>query len=740
MVKTNSVPISSYTKYPQIVSLLIFFLFISGVSASADDLLPPTFLTAISDQDGRIPLFWFSPHPVTSELAYHEDEMLNGFYVPLPWHENCVAVRMSSPSVPFYLLKSKIYISHHGTPIDPNYDFKAPFFVTVNRDSGNFPQNGFLDSVSTSAGGEDSLSEGEWVEIEHNLLMEDSIFWIIFHWREDTPVSPLVGVDNLSNVGNSFWGKRTFFHFEWHPSYWNLMIRAQIVTNSDTASDVDSCRVYRSTDPDSVIDQSNLIASVPGLEFQYTDSEVADEQIYFYRVTSLASQDESPGSDTTQATPKRKAVLDVDGDEFFVHLSSSQQIFDNLTLTNSGGLPLTFRVQISMEEAEWMGGSELFGYTWTDNTLQPGSEFVWVDIESRGVRIDSSGDDNEDYGFFDIGFSFPFYDYPFDSLRIASDGWLSFSQLVPCYVDTFKCYMNKGLPWLWGPYSLLAPFWDDLKLVDSSAIYFYSNSDSVIISYLNLYHFGSSGGGPYTFQTILTPEGEITFQYFHIDDSDYSATVGIQNYNGTMGLEVSYNQNYLHDSLTIKIRPSWVKVDSMEGTILPEENKPLNLTFDPLTYPRGIYHAGLFIDSWDKNHQLETKVIPLTLCIDTTTSVEWTDAGKPEKIKLFQNYPNPFNPLTRIQYTVGSRQTKAADGGLVLSEVEGLWTADVSIRIYNLLGQLVRTLVDEPMKPGNYQVIWDGKDDKGKEVASGIYFCKLTAGPYQKIRKMVLLK
>jgi hypothetical protein len=255
-----------------------------------------------------------------------------------------------------------------------------------------------------------------------------------------------------------------------------------------------------------------------------------------------------------------------------------------------------------------------------------------------------------------------------------------------------------------------------------------------------MHHYGQDDRGPYTFQTVLTPDGEIVFQYLHIHDSLYSATVGIQNYNGTIGLEVSYNQNYPKDSLAIKIRPSWVKMDSMEGYIQPAENQALALTFDPLSYPRGIYHADMLIDSWDKNHQLETKVIPMTLCFDTTTSVEWTDAQRPEKIELFQNYPNPFNPLTTIQFTVRGGDGKAADGGLVLSEVEGLRTADVSLRIYNLLGQLVRTLKDEKMIPGNYQVIWDGKDDRGKEVASGIYFCKLTEGYYQKVQKMVLLK
>ena len=245
---------------------------------------------------------------------------------------------------------------------------------------------------------------------------------------------------------------------------------------------------------------------------------------------------------------------------------------------------------------------------------------------------------------------------------------------------------------------------------------------------------------PYTFQTILTPDGEITFQYLHIQDSLYTASIGIQNYNGTTGLQVSYNDSSLHDSLAIKIRPGWVRVDSLEGCIQPGENKTLTLIFDPLSYPRGVYHADLVIESWDKNHQLETKIIPLTFCIDTTTFVQWTDAGKPEKIVLLKNYPNPFNPVTVIQYTVGSGDGKAVDGGLVLSEVEGPWTADVSLKIYNVLGQKVRTLVDAEMMPGDYQVIWDGRDDRGKEVASGIYLCRLKTSSCQEIRKMLLLK
>lgn len=706
-----------------VASILVLAHLLAAVSAFADSLAPPAFLTAVSDQNREVPLFWFSPHPETLEIAYDGQEVLDCVHVVLPWKENCVAVKMTPPSVPFHLLKSEIYICHQGATIDPDYDSGATFFVTVNQDSAGFPGNAFLDSVTASADGDDSLSQAGWLEVEHNLLMQDSVFWIVFHWQECSPLSPLVAEDALSNSGRSYWGRRTFFHFEWHQTCHNLMIRAEIAINGYEPSDVDSFRVYRSNNPDSLMYQNNVIAALPGGEFRYADSQVAEDQTYFYRVTAISESLQSRASNPAEATPRIGGMLDVDKEAFLIYATADEEILDDLTLTNSGGLPLSFRVRIDMDSADWMGGSDPFGYTWTDNTREPDLEFAWVDVESSGIRIGQMGDDNEDYGFFELGFSFLFYDDWFDSLRISSDGWLSFSDVLPCYTDTFKCFINRPLPWLWGPYCLLAPFWDDLELVDSSAIYFYSNSDSAIVSFVNTHRFGKES--PYTFQTILTPDGEITFQYLDIPDTLYRSTVGIQNRDGTTGLEVLYNEKNLHDSLAIRIRPSWVRLDSTRGWIEPGETKTLSLTFVPACYPRGIYHANLLIDSWDKNHQLGTKGVPLTLCLDTTTSVQWSDAERPERITLFQNYPNPFNPVTNIQFTVGGSPGKPAE---------------VCLRIYNVRGQLARTLVDEELVAGSYQIAWDGKDGRGRALASGIYFCRLTAGSDQGIRKMVLLK
>ncbi len=98
----------------------------------------------------------------------------------------------------------------------------------------------------------------------------------------------------------------------------------------------------------------------------------------------------------------------------------------------------------------------------------------------------------------------------------------------------------------------------------------------------------------------------------------------------------------------------------------------------------------------------------------------------PSSFSLSQNYPNPFNPTTKIQFKVGS---------LELGN-----TIRTTLVIYNILGQKVRTLLDEERLPGNYQVIWDGKNQKGELASSGIYFYRLQSGDFTETKRMVFLK
>lgn len=106
------------------------------------------------------------------------------------------------------------------------------------------------------------------------------------------------------------------------------------------------------------------------------------------------------------------------------------------------------------------------------------------------------------------------------------------------------------------------------------------------------------------------------------------------------------------------------------------------------------------------------------------TPVEWEEedfSQLPKEFDIRQNYPNPFNPTTVIQYALPK-------------------TSFVKITIYNVLGQRVRNLVDEEQGPGYKKIHWDGRDDAGVEVSSGVYFYRIKAGDFVECKKMTLLK
>ncbi|MCK4223778.1 MAG: T9SS type A sorting domain-containing protein [candidate division Zixibacteria bacterium] len=94
---------------------------------------------------------------------------------------------------------------------------------------------------------------------------------------------------------------------------------------------------------------------------------------------------------------------------------------------------------------------------------------------------------------------------------------------------------------------------------------------------------------------------------------------------------------------------------------------------------------------------------------------------RPKEFALSQNYPNPFNPDCEIKYALPTN-------------------CQVTLTIYNVLGQKVKVLVDEYQSAGNKLVKWDGKDDQGREVTSGVYFYRIQAGDFVQSKKMVLMK
>jgi flagellar hook assembly protein FlgD len=105
----------------------------------------------------------------------------------------------------------------------------------------------------------------------------------------------------------------------------------------------------------------------------------------------------------------------------------------------------------------------------------------------------------------------------------------------------------------------------------------------------------------------------------------------------------------------------------------------------------------------------------------TTVSIAEGESQVPIEFSLSQNYPNPFNPTTLISFGLPQ-------------------DSEVKVEVFNLLGQRVKTLLRSQEKAGYKTIIWDGKDESGKGVASGVYFYRVEAGKYNETKKMTLLR
>jgi hypothetical protein len=155
-----------------------------------------------------------------------------------------------------------------------------------------------------------------------------------------------------------------------------------------------------------------------------------------------------------------------------------------------------------------------------------------------------------------------------------------------------------------------------------------------------------------------------------------------------------------------------------DGTGTTQVDGSGDYSYEPQLGDHIAYVKGVIDYSYD---QYEIEINTDEDIGEVTTGVEQTDAELPLEYSLSQNYPNPFNPVTRLTYTMPQ-------------------AGPVRIEIFNVAGQKVRTLVDQIEEAGRHTLTWQGRNDDGLEVSSGIYFCRFQAGDLRAVRKMVLLK
>ncbi|BAU63068.1 hypothetical protein STA3757_04230 [Stanieria sp. NIES-3757] len=184
-------------------------------------------------------------------------------------------------------------------------------------------------------------------------------------------------------------------------------------------------------------------------------------------------------------------------------------------------------------------------YKWSDSTQPEGIPFNWVDISTTGTKL-NLGDEN--YAEVALPFNFSFYGEEYNSVKISSNGYLTFGK------DATN-YYNSWLPSSSDANNLIAPFWDDLNPNVGGSIYYYYNptEEQFIVQYQDVPRYEVEGS--LTFQTILNSDGTIVYQYDNLNATLNSATIGLENADGTKATQVAYNENYLSNDLAISFSP-----------------------------------------------------------------------------------------------------------------------------------------------------------------------------------------
>ena len=189
---------------------------------------------------------------------------------------------------------------------------------------------------------------------------------------------------------------------------------------------------------------------------------------------------------------------------------------------------------------------------------------------------------------------------------------------------------------------------------------------------------------------------------------------------GQYAAGIDYAPDVGHGTVGTEVEATWLSEFPDQGTVPGLGSVPIEIMANGAFLTDGLYEAVIIISSNDPN-QPETHISVQFAVGEVGIDTPERQLAIPEVLALGQNYPNPFNANTEIRYQIPNARF-------------------ISLKIYNILGQEVRILVNENKEPGYYVAIWDGDDRFGRAVASGVYFYRMETGDFVKIKKMILLR
>lgn len=367
----------------------------------------------------------------------------------------------------------------------------------------------------------------------------------------------------------------------------------------------------------------------------------------------------------------------------------SSHTFSLLLSTQNGNYPYsvlrTFSLNVGLPVGADPTGPDAYGYyaySNDDSLYEQSPKFEWVEIRGVGTRVPYASP-----GDFTVTvtlpFTFKYYGTNFTTVRVSSDGWIAFGS------GTQTNYTNYPLPHSDNVNNMVAAFWDDLfenSNNPTSKLLHYNDASThrFIVEWDSVGHFGS---------TTLRE----SFQIILCDPAFYPTPTG----DGEIIFQYRIVGEEGSCTLGIENSAQTVGLQYMYNSAYPSSATEVR-----------------------DGSAIRWTTRPPTILTDVKTTEP--PAALPSEYSLAQNFPNPFNPTTVIRYDLP-------------------FESKVLLRICNILGQEVSTLVNEVQSAGNRVIQWNSQSGDNIRVASGVYFIHLKAEGingkvFSSVRKMVLLK
>ena len=262
------------------------------------------------------------------------------------------------------------------------------------------------------------------------------------------------------------------------------------------------------------------------------------------------------------------------------------------------------------------GTDNVYGYVWIDSDEEGGPVYSFMDISETGVDITSFLDLGGS-AFAEISFPFEFYGTTYNEFTIYSTGFIAFEPVQG------SIFFNTPLPQQDAVNNIIAPLWQNFNPKAFGAAHYQEMEDRVIVQWTDVTEsiFGNPSKSA-TFQVVLYADGNIDFYYEDIETYDKldQATVGIENADGSDGIQVAFNEEYLKDKLAIRfIKPERplttfiTDISSVSGVIAAGGSKDLTVTLDARGLEEGTYFDDLLVSSNSPDKSASTVEFDLTI-------------------------------------------------------------------------------------------------------------------------------